>query len=141
MKEFAVILISHGYYAREALASAEMIVGKQTNVKVISVTNDKDLEHVLKEINETYEKLDTSEGLLILADILGGTPSNVAGNIVLTKENVHAITGFNLSILLELFLNRKKPLQEMLSILKDTYDKSFNHLNDILNKEEEDNEY
>ncbi|EOL45271.1 PTS system, mannose/fructose/sorbose family, IIA component [Enterococcus phoeniculicola] len=141
MGEFAVLLISHGYYAKEALESAEMIVGKQQNTQVVSVTPEKDLQTVLDEVNMNYEQLDTSSGLLILADILGGTPSNVAGNLVLSKKNVHAVTGFNLPMLLELFLNRENSMETVIEKIHKVYKTSFNDLNRVLTKEEEVNEY
>lgn len=141
MGEFAVLLISHGYYAKEALESAEMIVGKQQNTQVVSVTPEKDLQTVLDEVNMNYEQLDTSSGLLILADILGGTPSNVAGNLVLSKKNVHAVTGFNLPMLLELFLNRENSMETVIEKIHEVYKTSFNDLNRVLTKEEEINEY
>lgn len=141
MGEFAVLLISHGYYAKEALESAEMIVGKQQNTQVVSVTPEKDLQTVLDEVNMNYEQLDTSSGLLILADILGGTPSNVAGNLVLSKKNVHAVTGFNLPMLLELFLNRENSMETVIEKIHEVYKTSFNDLNRVLTKEEEVNEY
>ncbi|EOH90829.1 PTS sugar transporter subunit IIA [Enterococcus pallens] len=142
MKEVAVVLMSHGYYAQEALKSAEMIIGELENVATISVTPEKDLDAVVSETQKALEMVDDSNGVLLLSDILGGTPSNVAGTIVMTKENVLGITGFNLPMLLELFVNRQKNLEEIREILCQSHQNSFNVLNDILSrKEDEEDEY
>lgn len=141
MKEVAVILMSHGYYAAEALKSAEMIIGEQSNVAAVSVTPQKDLDQVKKETYAVFDTIDTSNGVVVLTDILGGTPSNVAGNFVLTRDDTLAIAGFNLPMLLELFVDREKTLDEVKATLKESYDNSFNCLNDILSKEEIEDEH
>lgn len=141
MKEVAVVLMSHGYYAQEALKSAEMIIGELDNVATIAVTPEKDLDAVVSELQEVLKTVDDSKGVLLLSDILGGTPSNVAGTIVMTKENVLGITGFNLPMLLELFVNRQKSLEEIREILCQSHQRSFNVLNDILLRKEEEDEY
>lgn len=141
MKEVAVVLMSHGYYAKEALKSAEMIIGELDNVATIAVTPEKDLDAVVSEVQEVLKTVDDSNGVLLLSDILGGTPSNVAGTIVMTKENVLGITGFNLPMLLELFVNRQKSLEEIREILCQSHQRSFNVLNDILLRKEEEDEY
>ena len=81
----AVILASHGYLAKEALRSAEMIVGKQDNCAYLAVTEDLNLEQAKEQMNRMYDELDTSKGTIILCDILGGTPSNVSGTFCLEK--------------------------------------------------------
>lgn len=141
MKEVAVVLMSHGYYAKEALKSAEMIIGELDNVATIAVTPEKDLEAVIGELQEVLKTVDDSNGVLLLSDILGGTPSNVAGTIVMTHKNVLGITGFNLPMLLELFVNRQKSLEEIKEVLYQSHHNSFNVLNDILLRKEEEDEY
>lgn len=138
MKEVAVVLMSHGFYAQEALKSAEMIIGELKNVGTVSVTPQKDLEAVANELQEVLTTIDDSQGILLLSDILGGTPSNVAGTIVLTRDDVLGITGFNLPMLLELFVNREKSLKDIQNILMQSHSHSFNVLNEILARREDD---
>ena len=71
MREIPVILISHGHYSKYALESAEMIIGRQDNCEVISVTEDKDLESVTKELEGVYEKFKNEKGVIILTDMDG----------------------------------------------------------------------
>lgn len=139
MNEIGIILISHGYFAKYAMDSAEMIVGKQENYKVISVTDDKDLEDVLKELEDSYNVLSKDREVIILTDIFGGTPCNATSRLILSGKNVMAYTGFNLPVLLELLLNRDKPLSEVKLNLEKVHNETFISISDkVLNKLDED---
>ena len=113
MKEIPVILISHGHYAKYALESAEMIIGKQENCEVISVTEDKDLDSVTKELEKVYKKLKNEKGAVILTDIRGGTPSNAAANLLVREDDILALSGYNMPLLLELFTNRDLEMEDL----------------------------
>ncbi|MFD1449580.1 PTS sugar transporter subunit IIA domain-containing protein [Oceanobacillus sojae] len=105
MSQVAVLVASHGEFAKHALKSAEMIVGEQDNCGVVIVSMDLTLADAEKELAEELNKLDRSAGTVILVDIFGGTPSNMSGRIVLSEENVLAVSGLNLPMLLDLFSN------------------------------------
>ena len=139
MNEIGVILISHGYFAKYAMDSAEMIIGKQDNYKGISVTDDKDLEDVIKELEDSYNALSKGREVIVLTDIFGGTPCNAASRLILSGKKVTAYTGFNLPVLLELLLNRDKPLSEVKLDLEKVHNETFISISDrVLNKLNED---
>lgn len=139
MNEIGVILISHGYFAKYAMDSAEMIIGKQENYKVISVTDDKDLEDVIKELEDSYNVLSKGREVIVLTDIFGGTPCNATSRLILSGKKVMAYTGFNLPVLLELLLNRDKPLSEVKLNLEKVHNETFISISDrVLNKLNED---
>ncbi|MDY2632645.1 MAG: PTS mannose/fructose/sorbose family IIA subunit [Clostridium sp.] len=139
MNEIGVILISHGYFAKYAMDSAEMIIGKQENYKVISVTDDKDLEDVIKELEDSYNVLSKGREVVVLTDIFGGTPCNAASRLILSGKKLTAYTGFNLPVLLELLLNRDKPLSEVKLGLEKVHNETFISISDrVLNKLNED---
>ena len=125
MKEIPVILISHGHYSKYALESAAMIVGKQENCEVISVTEDKDLESVTKELEEVYKKLKNEKGVIILTDIRGGTPSNAAANLLVREDGILALSGYNMPLLLELFTNRELLMDELKECLYEAFNESL----------------
>ena len=125
MKEIPVILISHGHYAKYALESAEMIIGKQENCEVISVTEDKDLDSVTKELEEVYKKLKNEKGAVILTDIRGGTPSNAAANLLVREDDILALSGYNMPLLLELFTNRDLGMEELKASLYEAFNESL----------------
>ena len=125
MKEIPVILISHGHYSKYAFESAEMIVGKQENCEVISVTEDKDLESVTKELEEVYKKLKNEKGVIILTDIRGGTPSNATANLLVRADGILALSGYNMPLLLELFTNRELLMDELKECLYEAFNESL----------------
>ena len=125
MKEIPVILISHGHYAKYALESAEMIIGKQENCEVISVTEDKDLDSVTKELEEVYKKLKNEKGVIILTDIRGGTPSNAAANLLVRESDILALSGYNMPLLLELFTNRDLEMEDLKEGLYEAFRESL----------------
>ncbi|AXX65226.1 PTS sugar transporter subunit IIA [Bombilactobacillus bombi] len=139
-KSVAVILASHGSFAKYALDSAEMIVGKQNNCGVLSVTMDLNLEEATQKMTDIYQSLDTSAGTVILVDILGGTPSNVSGNFCLTKPNVLVISGLNLPMLLDLFTNRQRSLEEIAESLQQSYQIGFQNITERFQEEEQEDD-
>ena len=140
MNEIGIILISHGYFAKYAMESAEMIVGKQENYKVISVTDDKDLEDVIKELEDSYKILSKDREVIVLADIFGGTPCNATSRLMLNGEDVVAYTGFNLPVLLELLLNRDDTLDNIKLKLKKVYNETFISISDKFSSKVNENE-
>ena len=125
MKEIPVILISHGHYSKYALESAEMIIGKQENCEVISVTEDKDLESVIKELEEVYGKFKNEKGVIILTDIRGGTPSNAAASLLVREPDILALSGYNMPLLLELFTNRDLEINELKECMSVAFSESL----------------
>ncbi|HFD0790414.1 TPA: PTS sugar transporter subunit IIA [Enterococcus faecium] len=109
-KKMGVILASHGFFAKEALNSLEMIQGDFSNARVVSLFPGMSLADFVIKIEEKIEELDTTNGLLIICDIFGGTPSNAAVMILMKyqRKDYYAFAGFNLGILLELSNFREK---------------------------------
>lgn len=140
MEYTSILIITHGKFGKEALASAEMIVGKQEDCKAISIKVDDNTKDIYSKLEETVRYMEMKGNVLILTDIVGGTPSNLSLKIAEDNSNIHVLAGFNLPVLLELLMNRNKGVGEIVELLKDTYFKSFVDLTQMLKdvKEEED---
>lgn len=136
MQEVAVIVGSHGEMAHYALKSAEMIVGAQSNVASISVRMDDTLESAGKQFEKAIENVDASSGIVILVDLFGGTPSNVAGKTLLERSDVLLISGLNLPMLIELLLNRHKTLAELSTMLEVAYRSGFTNMTELFKERE-----
>lgn len=121
MDMFGILLGSHGHFAKEALKSAEMIIGEQKNVASFSLEENMDLEMTIKKAQEAYTSLDTTDGVIILTDIVGGTPSNVANVIQKKNKNTYVLSGFNLPILLQIFLNREQTAEQIVKQVKEMF--------------------
>lgn len=123
------ILVSHGPFARAALESAEMIVGQQEHVSVLEVGHDTTLDGMTNEIKEVIAEHSEKE-FIILCDILGGTPSNASVKVLHDCEQAVLVTGFNLPLLLELFMNQTQDKEQLLDSIKTTYEQSLHIIED-----------
>ncbi|MFO7887549.1 MAG: PTS mannose transporter subunit IID [Eubacteriales bacterium] len=105
-----VIIITHGNYGEEILKSVEMIAGKQDNAYSFSINEDTYIEEVKKEVESL---IDEETYIYIFVDIYGGSPFNIAINF-LSKERVNIISGFNMPMILEFFVNRNRNVKTMI---------------------------
>lgn len=113
MRETALILISHGEMAQAALNSAEMIVGNIEGAHAISLKNHDVVEDLKEKLREVMEKLSDYKNLIVLVDIIGGTPCNVAVTEIFNRKNVKIISGFNLAMILEFATAREEIVDEL----------------------------
>ncbi|WP_412523586.1 PTS mannose/fructose/sorbose transporter subunit IIAB [Enterococcus sp. S23] len=97
--------------------SLEMIVGKQENVHTVSLRPDGDNLQFEKELNDKMKALNGST--LIIADLLGGTPCNVAVKNYLNVEGVEIIAGMTLSIVIEAAVNQKATIKELVCLSRE----------------------
>lgn len=98
---FGIILISHGGFAQGILEAAQMIFGDATEqVFALGLQPDEHSETFCARLEQTIQQADTGNGVVILADLLGGTPCNQAANFA--SDSVQILTGVNLVMLLEI---------------------------------------
>jgi Phosphotransferase system, mannose/fructose-specific component IIA len=123
----SLILSSHGLYAQEALNSTKMIIGTpRIDVETISVTEGRSYDDCLAEIQEKYQKMKIDkEGVLVLVDIFGGTPANIASYLALTETRIQVYSGFNLPLLLELMALNPQTIEQAKEIIEMTYNNSL----------------
>lgn len=102
----AVIVASHGELAEKLVQTSEMIFGKQQNVGVVNFLPGEKFDNLKNKYEEQLNKLDTTDGVLFLVDIFGGSPFKVASSIVLEKDKMDIIAGMSLPMLLEIYKTR-----------------------------------
>lgn len=96
-----MVLVTHGNLASEFLAALEHVVGKQQKVATVCIGADDDMEQRRREILDHVKEVDSGDGVVLLTDMFGGTPSNLAIS-VLDRANVEVIAGINLPMLIKL---------------------------------------
>ena len=101
-----MVLVTHGRLADELLAALEHVVGAQDNTQTVCIDADDDMEMRRKDILESIAAVDTGKGVILLTDMFGGTPSNLAISVI-DKANVEVIAGVNLPMLIKLAGVRK----------------------------------
>jgi PTS system mannose-specific IIA component len=96
-----MVLVTHGRLAEEFVAALEHVVGKQEQIDSVCIGPDDDMEQRRAEILEKVKAVDTGAGVVLLTDMFGGTPSNLAISIM-EKAKVEVIAGLNLPMLVKL---------------------------------------
>ena len=96
-----LVLVTHGRLAQELRAALEHVVGPQESVEGISIQPDDDIEQRRADILAAVARVDSGDGVVILTDMFGGTPSNLAIS-VMSEGNVEVIAGVNLPMLVKL---------------------------------------
>ena len=96
-----LVLVTHGQLAAEFRAALEHVVGPQDNMETISIGPDDDMEQRRTHILEAVSRADDGAGVILLTDMFGGTPSNLAIS-VMDQANVEVLAGVNLPMLIKL---------------------------------------
>ena len=96
-----MVLVTHGRLAEEFIAATEHVVGPQPQVRAVCIGPDDDMEQRRKDILAAVDHVDDGDGVILLTDMFGGTPSNLAIS-VMDKANVEVIAGMNLPMLIKL---------------------------------------
>lgn len=96
-----MVLVTHGKLAAEFLAALEHVVGKQQKAATVCIGADDDMEARRKEILQRVKEVESGDGVVLLTDMFGGTPSNLAISVMETGR-VEVIAGMNLPMLIKL---------------------------------------
>lgn len=112
-----IIIVSHGSLSHEFVETSKMIAGDQPGLVPIRLDPSEGLEDIKNSIEQAYQKINESEdGVLVLADLQGGTPCNGAF-MMLEKLNMSIVSGVNLPMVLEVLISRNgKSLKELTDI-------------------------
>ena len=94
-----IVVVSHGKLARELVAATEHVVGEQERFRSISIEVEDDIEARRDQIRETAKSCDNGKGVIILTDMFGGTPSNLAMS-VMGGGQIEVLSGVNLPMLI-----------------------------------------
>jgi PTS system mannose-specific IIA component len=101
-----IVLVTHGYLGREFLAALEHVVGKQQMASCVCIGAEDDMEQRRREIIDKIKAVDGGDGVVLLTDMFGGTPSNLAIS-VMDQSKVEVIAGVNLPMLIRLVTVRR----------------------------------
>lgn len=96
-----LVLVTHGRLAEEFRNAVEHVVGQQQNFETVSIGADDDMEQRRRDIIDAVARSDTGAGVIVLTDMFGGTPSNLAIS-VMDSGRVEVIAGVNLPMLIKL---------------------------------------
>ncbi|MCK5546470.1 MAG: PTS sugar transporter subunit IIA [Rhodospirillaceae bacterium] len=130
-----LVLVTHGRLADEMLAALEHVVGPQEAFSNVCIGPDDDMEERRGHILESISKVDDGNGVILLTDMFGGTPSNLAISVI-EKANVEVVAGVNLPMLIKLASVREgSSLMEAATQAKDAGRKYINIASELLKQE------
>jgi len=96
-----LVIVTHGRLAEEFLSAMEHVVGRQRAVETVCIGADDDMERRRQDILEAVARVDDGDGVILLTDMFGGTPSNLAIS-VMEQTRAEVIAGLNLPMLIKL---------------------------------------
>ena len=102
-----VVVVSHGRLADEFVAAAEHVLGPQEQMRAVAIGPNDDMEERRADIIDAVRAVDRGEGVVILTDMFGGTPSNLAISVI-NQVRTEVIAGVNLPMLIKLAEVRDK---------------------------------
>jgi len=118
-----VVVVTHGQLATELLNAAEMIVGELPQFAAVSIGWHEDVNDARDDIAQEVERVRAEQGVLLLTDMFGGTPSNL-GMTFLEKDQLEVITGVNLPMLIKLASIRTS--RDLLTVARELRDDGRN---------------
>ncbi|WP_092498204.1 PTS sugar transporter subunit IIA [Meinhardsimonia xiamenensis] len=110
-----IVIVAHGGLAKEYLAAVEHVVGKQRGIVAITIEPDHDRELKQAEICAAADSVDEGEGVVVVTDMFGGSPSNLSLRAC-EPANRQIVYGANLPMLIKLAKSRSLPLRDAVAI-------------------------
>ena len=122
-----IVIVTHGRLAIEFRAALEHVVGAQEQIETVTIGPDDNVEQRRRDIIEAVKKVDSGDGVVILTDMFGGTPSNLAIS-VMSRPKVEVLAGINLPMLIKLVKVRDEcPLAEAVAAAQESRAQVHHH--------------
>lgn len=118
LRRVAGVIVTHGQLATELLAAAEMIIGHVAHIAAISIGWQDDVETARDEVERAITRVSQGRGVLLLTDMFGGTPTNIAAMFI--ADEVEVVTGVNLPMVIKLATQTsEEPLHDVARRVRD----------------------
>lgn len=121
-----VVIVTHGGLAGALLNAAELIMGKQEQIAVVEFELGDAIADLQVRTAQAVQKVDTNQGVLLLVDLVGGSPYNVTAMLAMQKCGIEVVTGINLPMLLEVLPARNLELETLADLALESGSKGIN---------------
>ena len=128
-----LMIITHGNLALELRSAMEHMIGDQNDIEILSITPEDDIDIQKNNIEKKLKELNQGKGVIILTDVFGGTPSNLALNF-LEPGVVEIMSGVNLPMLIKICQLRDKNILEVIQEGKNAAQKYISIASEILSE-------
>ncbi|MEO1770765.1 PTS sugar transporter subunit IIA [Candidatus Enterococcus ferrettii] len=102
-----ILLVTHGEFGEEIKRSAELIIGPISNCLAISLNRDDSISNLKDQVEQSLESLNQGEGVIVLVDLVGGSPFNVCSVTLKQRRDFKLLSGLNLSMIVECAMMRE----------------------------------
>jgi PTS system mannose-specific IIA component len=127
------LVITHGHLGRELVAAAEMIVGEISHIRAVTIGWHDDVNEARKDIEKRIGEVEEGKGVLLLTDMFGGTPSNIALSFH-EPGRVDVVTGVNLPMIIKIASQKEGDTLNLLArVVRDQGRSSISMASDFLN--------
>lgn len=127
------LVVTHGHLGRELVAAAEMIVGEISHIQAVSVGWHDDVNDARKDIEKRIAEVDEGQGVIILTDMFGGTPSNIAFSLH-DPGKLDVVTGVNLPMIIKIAGQKEgETLDSLAATVRDQGRSSISTAGEFLN--------
>lgn len=129
-----IVVMSHGDLADGIVSASEVIMGPATQVATLSLKREGNVDELARAFDAALDEVDTGDGVLVLCDLFGGSPCNVASMGLRTERNYHLVSGANLPMLIEAINSRDEGLdpQELAKRCAGSAHEGIRHINELL---------
>ena len=129
-----LVLVTHGNLAKEFISAMQHVVGRQEQIECVCIGPEDDMEVRRNEILEKVNAVDSGDGVVLLTDMFGGTPSNLALS-VMDRAKVEILAGINLPMLIKIAgLRKENDLKMTVEGAQDAGKKYINIASQLLGK-------
>jgi len=130
--KIGVVIVSHGRLGEEMLQAVRLIVPDPPPFLAVGIQPEQRVDEVRAAIAKALDEADTGDGVLVLTDMFGGTPSNVSLSF-LGERHIEVVTGVNLPMLIKLAtLRAEKPLEDLAAFIKQYGKRNISMASEIL---------
>jgi PTS system mannose-specific IIA component len=127
------LVVTHGHLGQELVAAAEMIVGEISHIRAVSIGWHDDVNEAQKDIEKKISEVEGGKGVLILTDMFGGTPSNIAFSLH-DPGKIDIVTGVNLPMIIKIVSQKEgDTLDSLARVVRDQGRASIARASDFLN--------
>jgi mannose PTS system EIIA component len=126
-----IMVVAHFNLAQEMAAAVELIMGKQQQFEAVGIFPDEDIEKIRGKIIQALKMTDSGDGVLIMTDMFGGTPSNISLSF-LEDGRIELVSGVNLPMLIKITSHREGTLDELARFIAEYGQKNIYLAKDVL---------
>lgn len=133
-----LVVVAHFNLGREMVAATELIMGKQAQFSAVDIFPDDQVEKIKEKVVAAIKSTNTGDGVIILTDMFGGTPSNISLSF-LEEEKVEVVAGVNLPMLIKLVAYREgRGLDELADFITQYGQRNIYRATDVLKARKKD---